>query len=183
MRSRIPTSLVVVAVALATLLPAASVAQQAHPEIPRTPDGRPDLSGTYDPATLTPLQRPKRFGTKLILTEEEASGIAEAERAMLAKRNSASDPNRKAPAVGGDGSKWPSGNVGGYNLFWIDRGAGAFQIDGQWRTSIITDPANGRRPAYDTSWRREKSGACSAPAKKQGHGLVARERPRRARSV
>ena len=36
--------------------------------------------------------------------------------------------------------------MGGYNTFWIDRGTGAFQIDGQWRTSIITSPQNGRRP-------------------------------------
>ena len=147
MRGRIPANVGVVAVTLVTLLPAGAIAQQAGTEIPRTPNGRPDFSGTYDPATLTPLERPEQYGDKLVLTEEEASGIAETERALLARRNAASDPNRGAPAVGGDGSPGAGGNVGGYNLFWIDRGAGAFQIDGQWRTSIITDPANGRRPA------------------------------------
>ena len=35
---------------------------------------------------------------------------------------------------------------GGYNSFWIDRGSGAFKIDDKWRTSIITDPKDGRRP-------------------------------------
>ncbi|GIT67326.1 MAG: hypothetical protein Ct9H300mP25_07980 [Acidobacteriota bacterium] len=39
---------------------------------PRTPSGHPDLSGTYDIATLTPLQRPERFGEQAFLTEEEA---------------------------------------------------------------------------------------------------------------
>ena len=62
------------------------------------------------------------------------------------ERNDVSDPNREAPPVGGDGSTGPAGNVGGYNSFWADRGAGAFQIDGRWRSSIITDPPNGRRP-------------------------------------
>ena len=49
-------------------------AQQA--DIPRTPDGRPDLSGTYDTATLTPLQRPRRFGDRATLTAEEAAAVA-----------------------------------------------------------------------------------------------------------
>ena len=116
-------------------------------EIPRTSSGHPDLSGTYDIATLTPLQRPERLGDTLDLSEEEAATIARQEIERNAQRNEASDPNREAPPVGGDGSPGAAGNVGGYNTFWIDRGAGAFQINGRWRTSIITDPPNGRQPA------------------------------------
>src|SRR5262245_30899606 len=41
----------------------------------RTPSGHPDLSGTYDAATLTPLERPKQFGDKLYMTKEEANKI------------------------------------------------------------------------------------------------------------
>ena len=118
----------------------------AEAEIPRTPSGRPDLSGTYDIATLTPLQRPEKFGDKLTLTDEEAAAIAREEAEYMARRNAATDPDRKAPPKGGDGSPGAAGNVGGYNSFWIDRGSGAFRIDGKWRTSIITDPGNGRRP-------------------------------------
>ena len=58
----------------------------------------------------------------------------------------ASAPDRGAPPQGGDGSPGAAGNVGGYNTFWIDPGSGAFQIDGQWRTSILIDPPNGRYP-------------------------------------
>ena len=116
-------------------------------DVPRTAGGRPDLSGTYDVATLTPLQRPERFGDKAFLTEEEAAGIARQEFERNASRNEASDPNREAPPAGGDGSPGAAGNVGGYNTFWIDRGNDAYQIDGQWRTSIIVDPPNGRQPA------------------------------------
>ncbi len=115
-------------------------------EIPRTPSGHPDLSGTYDIATLTPLQRPAKYGDKLTLTDEEAAEIARTEAEYIAKRNAATDPEREAPPEGGDGSTGAAGNVGGYNAFWIDRGSGAFKIDGTWRTSIITDPKNGRRP-------------------------------------
>ena len=107
---------------------------------------RPDLSGTYDIATLTPLQRPAKFGDKLTLTDEEAQEIARKEAEYMARRNAATDPERGAPPEGGDGSSGAAGNVGGYNSFWIDRGSGAFKIDGKWRTSIITDPKNGRHP-------------------------------------
>ena len=122
-------------------------------EIPRTASGRPDLSGTYDTATLTPLERPAEFGDRLALTEEEAAAIAEGEPVALAAvfgipadRNIESAPPSAAPPVGGDGSTGAAGAVGGYNTFWMDRGTAAFRIDGAWRTSIITDPPNGRRP-------------------------------------
>ena len=132
---------------------AATAAAGQSTDIPRTSSGRPDLSGTYDTATLTPLQRPERFGTRLSLSDEEAAAIAaEAPRALAAgfniptERNETSAVPTEAPPVGGDGSSGAAGNVGGYNTFWMDRGSSAFQIDGEWRTSIITDPPNGRRP-------------------------------------
>ena len=31
-------------------------------DVPRTPSGKPDLTGTYDTGTLTPLQRPEFLG-------------------------------------------------------------------------------------------------------------------------
>ena len=118
----------------------------AQSDIPRTASGKPDLSGTYDAATLTPLERPEDLGEKMALTDEEAAEIAEGMRRAMAAADSPSDPNRGAPPEGGDGSAGASGNVGGYNAFWIDPGAGAYQIDGQWRTSILIDPPNGRFP-------------------------------------
>ena len=38
--------------------------------------GQPDLSGTYNIATLTPLQRPGHLADKLNLTQAEADEIA-----------------------------------------------------------------------------------------------------------
>ena len=139
--------------ALALGLVIAAGATIGAQEIPRTASGRPDLSGTYDTATLTPLERPTEFGDRLTLSEEEAAAIAQGEPVALAAvfgipadRNIESAPPSEAPPVGGDGSTGAAGAVGGYNTFWMDRGTSSFQIDGQWRTSIITDPPNGRRP-------------------------------------
>ena len=137
-------------------------------EIPRTADGKPDLSGTYDTATLTPLQRPARFGDRLELSEEEANAIAEKEAALLAQGDAATNPDREAPGEGGAGFAGDieipelagaAGNVGGYNTFWIDRGSGAVRINGKWRTSIITDPANGRRPPLTAQGKKNASAA------------------------
>jgi hypothetical protein len=37
--------------------------------------------------------------------------------------------------------------VGNYNLFWTDRGMHVLQIDGEYRTSMIIEPPNGRIPS------------------------------------
>ncbi len=134
MRSRLAVALGGLVVAC---LGVASVAT-AQNDIPRTPSGHPDLSGTYDISTLTPLERPEELGEQMALTDEEAAEIAERQRQRRATRNAPSDPNRGAPAEGG--------NVGGYNNVYIDNGDSAFRIAGQWRTSILIDPLNGRFP-------------------------------------
>lgn len=117
-------------------------------EILRTQDGKPDFSGYYDTATITPLERPPEFQDKLTLTAAEAQAFAERSAARLAAftPGASNDPNREAPPVGGDGSPGAAGNVGGYNTFWLDLGESSFMIDGKYRTSIITDPPNGRQP-------------------------------------
>ena len=128
---------------------AALIAPFGWAEIPRTADGKPDLSGNYDLATLTPLERPKEFGDNLYLTPQEAEQAAAANKERLAKLEATKndDPNRKAPPKGGDGVlDFGAGGVGGYNTFWVDRGESGFAIDGKFRTSIIYDPANGRLP-------------------------------------
>ncbi len=130
---------------VATLAFVLSPAAQAD-ELPRTADGKPDLSGTYDIATITPLQRPEMFGNTLYMTPEQAEQAAARVAAVKSADQQVSDPGRGAPPAGGDGSAGAAGNVGGYNSFWIDNGETAFTIDGRFRTSIIHDPENGQRP-------------------------------------
>jgi len=114
---------------------------------------RPDLGGTYNVATLTPLQRPDRFEGKATITAEEAKAISEYWANNLAKDYQRSDPDRGAPEKGGTDIFVPeisaaAGEVGGYNAFYMDFGAGNFTIDGKYRTSIITYPENGKLPAF-----------------------------------
>ena len=110
----------------------------------RTPDGRPDLQGVYDTATITPLERPATAAATL--TEEQAQRVEQATAARKERGNRPSNGDRQAPPVGGDGSTGAAGNVGGYNGFWIDSGDKVVVIDGKPRTSIVVDPPNGRVP-------------------------------------
>ena len=120
--------------------------------MPRTPDGHPDLTGMYDLAMLTPLERPA--GVPAVLSDQEAAklerDIAEQERkARLPIRG-----DREAPPKGGDGSTGAAGNVGGYNTFWLDRGTHYSTVDGQKRSSIVLDPPDGRVPAMTPEARQ-----------------------------
>jgi len=151
---------------LVAALVGVSVAFAADNGIRRTASGHPDLSGTYDAATLTPLERPASLGNKAFLTVEEARAIAAEEQRAQAKGLAQSDADREAPPPGGakvvgledtatGGNEFGAGNVGGYNLFWIDRGTEAFSVDGKIPTSIIVDPANGRMPPMTAAAQKD----------------------------
>ena len=111
----------------------------AQDDITRTPSGRPDFNGNYDISSLTPFQRPAEYGDRLFLGEDEVEALREREMGIRARDAEASDPDRGAPEAGG--------NIGSYNDFWFDRGNDGFTIEGQYRTSILTHPENGRMPA------------------------------------
>lgn len=100
--------------------------------------GVPDLQGTWSIATQTNLERADRFQGRLVISTEEAAQI----ETMVARRNEAanapSDPQRDAPSAGE--------NVGGYNTFWMDPGDQLAVINGEIRTSILVDPADGKLP-------------------------------------
>ena len=117
--------------------------------IPRMPNGKPDLSGTYDAGTVTPVDRPPQFGNNLYMAPEEAKALEEETARMWreADENKNAEGPREAPVAGGDGdNRFGGGGVGGYNTFWIDPGSEAVMVDGKFRTSIIYEPENGRRP-------------------------------------
>ena len=140
----------VLLLSLAVLL-AAPMVVAAQDDVPRQSDGKPDLSGAYDVATLTPLTRPREFADRLTLTDEEAAAIARRKAEIYEADFKPSDPNREAPPVGGapifdPGLEVASGGSGGYNAFYMDPGDNVIKIDGKWRTSIITDPPNGQYP-------------------------------------
>jgi len=138
MRSRFLLLLMFLAFAAAAQTPA----KKYNPA--RLPDGHPDLQGTYDAATLTPLERGS--GTPLVMTKEEAAKQEALAVSAKQQGDKAIDGNRSAPPKGGDGSPGPAGNVGGYNTGWLDPGSTFTVVNGEIRASIIVDPPDGRTP-------------------------------------
>jgi len=146
-------------VAVATALTLAPASAQAPPNggtswtIPRTPDGKPDLQGNWSNATITPLERPDGVTTQA-LSKEEAMKLERRVSERIERLAQPSDPDRPAPPKGGDGSTGAAGNVGGYNNFWIDAGDRVAVVNGEYRSSLIVDPPDGKVPAQTVEARQ-----------------------------
>lgn len=115
-----------------------SWAVSSNADLPRTADGRPDLQGIWTNATLTPLQRPTQLGTQRSMSRDEALVQQQQAYNREALSDAPSDPDRPPPSDGN--------TAAGYNAFWLDRGVQITEIDGEYRTSMIIDPADGRIP-------------------------------------
>jgi hypothetical protein len=91
---------------------------------------RPNFEGIWNSATATPLERPKELQHKAFFTPDEA---AEWER-QLAER--LQEPPSGTPST--------SRGTGTYNTFYREYGTSVVKT---LRTSIVTEPADGRIPA------------------------------------
>ena len=108
---------------LGSVLVAMTLAADVRAQAPRTPsrapDGHPDLQGYWYFGSATPLERPKEFEGKAFLTAAEAAAFEQR-----------TDEHR--------------GDVLAVHApEWLDYGK---HIGADRRTSIITDPADGRVP-------------------------------------
>jgi len=92
-------------------------------------DAHPDFEGIWNSATVTPLERPLHLKDKPFFTPQEA---AESER-EAAERNEERPPQPNARDTG----------TGTYNTFFREFGTQTVRTR---RTSIITDPPDGRIP-------------------------------------
>jgi hypothetical protein len=131
----------VLTVSVVMAAPAASqtAAQARKYTAPRTPDGKPDLQGTFTFRTITPLQRPAALAGKETLSREEATKFEASENVRL--NRDTYDPEKGQPSAG-----YPPRSQGGvlsYNDFWYERGS---QLTEDLRTSLIIDPPDGRLP-------------------------------------
>ena len=107
---------------------------------PLTSDGQPDLQGVWTDTSATPLERPKAFAGRAVLTDEEVKAFRE--RAARLQSDSTND------FLAGDNlflflttglEKADSPNATGTAADMVVR-----EIDN--RTSLITDPPDGRLP-------------------------------------
>ncbi|MDP2284182.1 MAG: hypothetical protein Q8L06_08580, partial [Pseudohongiella sp.] len=136
------TRFTVVSLTLGLTLAATSAFAQY--EAPRLPNGQPDLQGVWSNKTLTPLTRDRALGDARQLTTEQVAAKEGAQAAFVEAEYAPSDPNREAGAGAQGGN---DGNTeDGYNEFWKEEGDRIQMINGEYRSSIIIEPANGQIP-------------------------------------
>jgi len=124
-----------------TLLAIAPLAYSQAPGYtpPRTEFGVPDIQGIWSNRAITHMER--RPGVdKLVLTEEEAYEMAQSSFWLSLDREQQNNPITEAEAgAAAFGAR-------GHNAFWVDDGSSMGLVKGEYRTSWVTEPANGRIP-------------------------------------
>lgn len=129
---------------------------------PRTEWGHPNLQGNWNNATLTPFERPAKFGERLIMTAEEAAEIEGAAAKHVADNAKPTDPKLGIQDLPKDCGYGFSGTNCGYNNFWVDRGNSVIRINGEPRASMVVDPPNGRVPGYTAEYRQRQAARMAA---------------------
>jgi hypothetical protein len=152
------------------LLPAVAAAQSLKAKaaksatqnwsVPRAPDGHPDLQGVWANNTATPLERPKMLAGRAYLTEQEVAALKQKAAELFDNGNS--------DAAFGDsvfesvlanvkgtksGFKSVDGGTGDYSSVWT--------VARDWdnRTSLITDPPDGRLPPLTPEAEKREAGS------------------------
>jgi hypothetical protein len=136
------------ALAASVVFGTATAPTSAAYKAPMNAYGQPDLEGTWTNATLTVLQRPKEYGTRLVMTAEEVKKVESDDAKLYAADAAPRDPKFKTTDLPHDCGKGFSGAGCGYNAAWIDPGTTVMRVNGEPRSSFITDPATGRLPPY-----------------------------------
>jgi hypothetical protein len=139
-------------------------------ELPRTIDGQPDFQGVWANNNATPLERPKELEGRDRLTDAEVEAMKhraaelfdgtgdaafgdEVFRTVLASLNeSDTGPHEK-------GAKDFDSDTGDYSSVWI--------VARDWdnRTSLITDPPDGKMPALTPQARARTAAVAAAFAR------------------
>ncbi len=115
-------------------------------ETPHTSWGAPDLQGFWSNTSLTTMQRPAG-AEGLVLTEEQAVQLARHNVYSAAAREESG-----ASKVDAESSRklLSDGNASrAYNRFWMDPGQAYAKVKGEFRSSWITNPPDGRIPYSD----------------------------------
>ena len=131
-------------------------------QVPRTPDGHPDLQGVWGNNSVTPMTRPRQWKDKTTLTDAELQELKGLAAAAVDEGGDAIFGNFVQQLLDArDRGKYDQvsydPSTGNYNQFWM--------ADREWdnRTSLITDPADGQFPPLTPEAEARRAEARNAP--------------------
>ena len=107
---------------------------------PRTEYGLPDFQGNWEKRFATPVERPEELGDKRAYTEAEAVEFQRIQEVQRDAREANVAADRGPPPAGGDIEFRTDLN------FLPDLPVEVALINGEYRTSLIIEPSNGRFP-------------------------------------
>ena len=111
-------------------------------------DGHADLQGNWVDHFATPLERPKELDGRPLLTDEEVAQLKRRfDRLFNNGRGDLTLPGNLFQILLSNPASYSNPNPGGDSAFMDD-------VEFDNRTSLITDPADGRLPAYTPAGKR-----------------------------
>ncbi len=102
---------------------------------------RPDLGGIWTNRSLTPLERPDGVET-LVLSEAQATALSDQNIWKKLNKEQAAPIDVSEPLAADDAEFATRAHA----AFWVDPGTQFGKVNGEYRSSIIVEPANGRVP-------------------------------------
>ena len=160
------------AIGLTALLAAGQTSQNAKAAKPKwtppkTVNGHPDLQGVWANNIATPLERPKELEGRAVLTDREVAALKKKAHELFGNGNSdaafGDTVYRTVWAnVQGTASGFKSlgGNTGDYSSVRT--------VEREWenRTSLITDPPDGRLPEFTAEAQKRRAANAAARARR-----------------
>jgi hypothetical protein len=126
-------------------------------QVPRTPDGQPDLQGVWANNSITPLERPRQFANKATLTDAEYADLKTRVDAVLNGGDAIFFDDLINNALSGNANfRSTDAGTGNYSQVWLsDRVL-------EHRTSLIVDPPDGRIPAQSPAMQQRAAERAAA---------------------